>query len=252
MLPAIIREASVQRREMLNMTAVRPENLLRKIRRKVREVGPVYAVQRAFYRIVPAWLFRCNFLVVVAAELASGSQTPRRDPAVRWGSDVDLPEIVRIGFNLKQCRSWLDNGARFAVFEHGGRIEGCSWFQDRVQDMDGWLHFVCPETGSWLRLTIIFRKFRGHGAAPRILAYVFPDLGHAGYKHVFASMDALNRNSIRAAEKSGMRPLLRIYILRLLGLAVVCVGGKISVGLWGRDKPFEIDVEPFLPPAIRP
>ena len=231
------------------MSVDRRENRLRMIRRKLREVGPAYAAQRAFFRIVPAWLFRFNALVVVVAELDPGSRALKRDPAVRWGSEADLPEISRIGFDLEQCRSWLDDGARFAVFEHEGRIEGCSWFQDGFQDYEGWLLFVSPQTGTWSRATVISPRLRGQGAFPRILAYVYADLGRSRITHVFAPIDALNRNSIRAGEKSGTRLLLRLYYLRFLNLTIVSVGGRISAGLWGRGKPFEINVEPFLPPA---
>ncbi len=204
--------------------------------RKSREVGPLYATQLVLDRLIPTFVFSMNTLVVVAADLRSLKEYRTSDPELRWAGPEDIEKMAATGDPAASVRKQLEEGARLAVVERGGRIVAYFWCRAGAVDYYDWLRFQLSPTDAWNTYAWVAPELRGQGTHARIRDFAYAGYVRGGCTRSLSVIDALNRNSIRAAAKVRALPVGHIRFVRVLGLTLVRFDRSVRVGWWGLGR----------------
>lgn len=221
------------------MTAGRTEAPLARLRRKVREVGPLYAVQRAMTRVLPTWLFYLNVFVVLKVELSHYAGARAADSGLRWAGPADLAALARFG-GADYIAARFERGEAVAVLEQDGEIVGWHAHAARYDQQSGWFRLDLGPEEVFFTMVIVAPEHRGRGLGHRIMDFALREVAGQGYERVYFIVDALNRNSLKAFSRIESRPAGRIAYVRLLGLTVVKIGSRVRCGFWSPDRPLRV------------
>lgn len=204
--------------------------------RKSREVGPLYATQLVLDRLIPTFVFSMNTLVVVAADLRPLAGYRTSDPELRWAGPEDIEKMATTGTPVASVRKQFEESARLAVIERGGGIVAYFWCQAGVVDYYDWLRFRLSPTDAWNTYAWVAPELRGQGMHARIRDFAYAGYVRDGCTRSLSLIDALNRNSIRAAAKVRALPVGYIRYVRILGFTLVRFDRSVRVGWWGLGR----------------
>lgn len=210
--------------------------------RKTREVGPLYATQLVLARLIPTFVFSLNKLLVVSADLRPLQGYRTSDPEFRWAGPEDIDKVAATGEPVASVRKLFEEGARLAVVERGGKIVSYFWIQDSVVDLDDWLRIELSPADAWNIYAWVAPELRGQGMHARIRDFAYAGFVRTGCTRSLSIIDALNRNSIRAAAKVGALPIGHIRFIRVLGFTLARFDRSIRVGWWGLGRRFDVPV----------
>ena len=210
--------------------------------RKSREVGLFYTIQLVLGRLLPNFVFSINKLVVVSADIRNLREYRTSDPEFRWVGPEEIDKVVATGEPVASARKRFDEGARLAVVERGGRFVAYFWCQLGGVDHYDWLRYKFSPTDVWNVYAWVAPELRGQGMHARIRNFAYAEFARTGYSHSLATVDVLNRNSIRAAAKNRTLPVGYIWFIRILGFTLVHFDHSVRVGWWGLGRRLELPV----------
>ena len=149
--------------------------------------------------------------------------------------------LIATGASPKTARGWFEHGGRVAVIERAGKV--LAYYAVRVKHHDeyDWLRIDLSPADIWTQVTWVAPEWCGRGLYPTVRSFALSEYANAGYNRLFAVIDVLNRNSIRASTKRGSVILGRMGFVRVLGFTVVCFGRSVRLGWWGLGRRLTLD-----------
>lgn len=215
-------------------------NWLAKARRKVSEVGLLYALQQTKWTFLPDWLIELNVWNVNTIDIRGHAMLTRHDPALRWATNRDIVELVACGVGPEALAYAFGKTLKIAVYEHEGRIVGYGQYAVESWNQDVWLRWrFAPRdligAGIW-----VAPEFRGQRIAPQIMNFAWSHFARNGYHRVVNIINALNQNSTRACSKVGTLSTECFWYFRLLGFSYMRYGAVTGFGRWTRRNRFDV------------
>lgn len=215
-------------------------NYLEKARRKISEVGLLYALQQTKWTFLPDWLVELNVWNVNTIDIRGLANVTRHDPALRWATNRDIADLAAYGVRPEDLAYTFGKTLKIAVYEHEGRIVGYGQYAVDSWNQDVWLRFrFAPKdligAGIW-----VAPEFRGQRIAPQIMSFAWSHFARNGYHRVVNIINALNHNSTRACSKVGTLSAERFLYFRLLGFSYLRYGAVRAFGRWSRRNRFEV------------
>ncbi len=208
-------------------------------------IGPLYAAQTGLARALPQWLFHANVEVVHALELTDWADRQLEEGGLRWAEEADFDRLVAFGIEPAELRARLARGARVAILEQDGRIGAWNWFEAEGHDDYDWLRFTLSPGEIWGFNGRVAPDLRGRAAFARVRGFAARDLAREGNCRIVSNIDALNRSSLRARAKTGSVALGRFFWVRLLGVTLVVLNGRLRIGRWGPQRRLALATEIF-------
>ncbi len=215
-------------------------NWLAKARRKVSEVGLLYALQQTKWTFLPDWLIELNVWHVNTIDIRSLATVTQHDPALRWATNRDIAELVACGIRPEDLAYTFGKTLKIAVYEHEGRIVGYGQYAVESWNQDVWLRFrFAPQdliaAGIW-----VAPEFRGQRIAPQIMSFAWSHFARNGYHRLVNIINALNHNSTRACAKVGTLSAERFWYFHLLGFTYMRYGTVRAFGRWTRRNRLDV------------
>jgi GNAT superfamily N-acetyltransferase len=215
-------------------------NQLLHIRTKISEVGILYALQTLKWRLVSSRQFDANLWIVVTREIQDLTAVKDHDPAIRWATPDDTPQLIACGIKPEKLKADFGNTLKIAVYKQRGRIIAYGQYAVRSWNQDDWVAFKFDQrdfhgAGIW-----VAPEYRGQGIAPQIMKFAWSYFAQNGFKRMIAITNTLNRNSFRAAGK--VRPAIfnRFWYIRLFGFTYFHYGPFRKIGRWNPCKRIDI------------
>lgn len=213
--------------------------------RRLREIGPLYAAQKLQHRLVPAALLDLNVLVLSDSPLPDPADYTPPDPGLRWATIADVDALSATGFPPRAARERLERGMRAAILEREGRIVAYSWLELDSYDQDDWLRFIIPSDAGWHYQVWVAPELRGQGLFSTVRSFAAAGCAAGGRRRFMASIEILNRNSIRATRKIGGKWIGHVVYIRFLGFAAVWTNRRFRVGRWTPRSRLELHLDTF-------
>ena len=204
---------------------------------RVREIGPLYAAQRALLHVFPRRWFEVNMWIFMENNLAEWHSAQITDDEVRWATVEDFDLLAQFGDSF-EIRSNLDLGYKVAVFIRDGRVCGWTWYATEYADQHDWLRVLMDKDECCAVFSLVDSACRRQGIARRIGVFARSDFARLGYRRLGALVDALNQPSLQAYNMD--ETIGRIFYIRFLGLTFVRIGQFMRIGRWGQDRRLEI------------
>jgi GNAT superfamily N-acetyltransferase len=204
---------------------------MRRLLRKVREIGFRQIIEVIAWRIIPAPVFRLTSMVIL--ELIP-SPDPPADRSPFWAAQFDTAALRAFGHTKETIARRFAAGAKACVMTEGTQALGYVWFGTRFHDEeDLGVRFVLSAGDSWLYDAMVAPERRGRGIYPRLLRSAAYDLRRDGTQRILIAIETANRNSIKSHQTSGARIVAKVTGLRLLGFTVARHSGGWLVGWAG-------------------
>lgn len=210
---------------------------------RYREIGPLYALQRIWSRLVPRWLLGAEDALIFRLDLSPLQDREKDFEEVRWATEQDSEALAAFGSNPEELYDRLQRHARAGIIERQGRVVAWNWCESGGHDQYDWLRFILGEEDIWSFDGWVAPEFRGKGLFPKVKGFMAAEYAQAGYTRMFSWIDTLNHNQQRANAQIGGRPVGRIMAVRILGLSVVRLGTSTRIGFWNVRKRLQIDVD---------
>ncbi len=215
-------------------------NWLAKAQRKVSEVGLLYALQQTKWTFLPEWLAELNIWNVNTIDIRSHAAMTRHDPALRWATNRDIPQLLACGVKPEVLAYAFGKSTTIAVYERDGRIVGYGQYAVGAWDLGDWLRFRFAPRDFHTAEVWVAPDLRGQGIGPKIFTFATSHFARNGYHRTVAIINVLNRNSIRACAKVCSPSTERFWYLRLFGVSYVRYGAVRGVGRWARRNRFDV------------
>lgn len=215
---------------------------LREFRRKVGEVGLGYASFILFKSILPA-----RFLAVNAFLISENLIEPRHLEATnefhfRPVTEEDQAALAEFDEYAGDISQELATGAIGFLLEKDGEIIASDWYAKRDIDLFGWAVLrLPPDSINNLYLTVR-PSHRGHGYHGRLKERSLDTFARQGITRKLSVLEAANRNSRRASERTGGRFIGRILYLRLLDWKLLRYKSTWHAGRWSKDTPLVLEI----------
>lgn len=215
-------------------------NWLGKVRRKVSEVGILYALQQAKWTFLPNWLVELNIWDVNTIDIRGLATVTQHHPALRWATNADIAELIACDVAPEDLAYAFGKTLKIAVYEHEGRIVGCGQYAVGSWNQSDWLRFrLAPKdligAGIW-----VAPEFRGQRIAPQIMSFAWSHFARLGYHRIVNIINVLNRNSTRACTKVGTPSVEPFWYVRLLGFTYMHYGTVQAFGRFNRRNRFDV------------
>lgn len=215
-------------------------NWLAKARRKVSEVGLLYALQQTKWTFLPDWLIELNVWNVNTVDIRGHALLTDHDPALRWATNRDIAELANCGVSPEALAYTFGKTLKIAVYEHEGRIVGYGQHAVGTSNQSDWLRFRlaprdCMAVEFW-----VAPEFRGRRIGPKILAFAWSHYARNGYHRAVNIINVLNHNSTRACATAGVMSTERFWYFRLLGFSYMHYGALRAMGRWTRRNRFHV------------
>ena len=219
--------------------------LLRKVPRKLREVGPLYTAASIFRRLLP-----CDVASFYICELDLNDPRHIRDsdPEIRPGLiPEDLDSFNALGAAASDLPARIEPSTRLWVLEPEDRPIAYMWLEPIDFDVDvfGWMRIKILAKDIRGVMLWVAPEYRGQGIGPRLDKHAATECARAGYSRIVSIVDTLNRNSLRADRKVGYKPICHVLGLRFAGFALVYFQRTLRLGRWSSSRPLDLPVEVF-------
>ena len=213
--------------------------------RKIREVGPLYTAHLAANRFIPEALFQVRALMITERDPRHRPSVLDHDPGFRWITLEDFNSIAALRRLPRPLWAELEAGNRALILERDDDVISYFLYPSDSHHQASWVRFEFLPTDIWTIYTWVAPEYRGQGIHAHVRNFAASELEQAGYTRELSTIDALNRNSLRAHTKLGGWFIGRIFFLRILGLTLVRVGRSVRIGWWGPNRPFVVDIKRF-------
>jgi GNAT superfamily N-acetyltransferase len=207
--------------------------------RKLREVGPLYAVQLALARFVPVGWLRIGRLVVLELDAGRASEPETASAeSFRWADQRDLELLGAFGHGRDELLSRLTRGDHVFVATSGDTLLGYAWFRRNEYDEESvGIRFTLGPEERWLYDAMVASESRGRGIYARLLRAAAVALQREGVARIWIAIEARNRNSLAAHERGGAHRVCDFRLWRILGVGLLLgslPGGvaRWSIGRW--------------------
>jgi ribosomal protein S18 acetylase RimI-like enzyme len=208
---------------------------VRRLVRKIREVGLRYTARLVMRGLIPAPLFRLTRMVILEIRPDRTAAPPVVEECIRWAHLEDVPDLTALGHAPEVLRRRLDSGARACVFTDVDGILGYVWFHGPSHDEEDLaVRFALGAGEIWLFDAMVKAEHRGRGIYPRLLRQATLDLGEDGIQRILIAIESANRNSRRAHEAAAAKVIGTVCSLRILGFTFVRYGRGPDVAWRGR------------------
>ena len=215
-------------------------NWLAKARRKLSEVGLLYALQQAKWTFLPDWLIELNVWNVNTIDIRGHAMLTRHDAALRWATNRDIVELVACGVNPEALAYAFGKNLKIAVYEVEGRIVGYGQHAVGTSNQSDWLRFRFAPRDFIAAEIWVAPEFRGQGIGPKIMSFAWSHYAQTGHHRAVNIINVLNCNSTRAVAKTGIVSSERFWYFRLLGFSYMRYGAVTAFGRWTRRNRFDV------------
>lgn len=209
---------------------------------KVREVGPLYAVELTAERLVPRILLDIRAIYLCQLALGGDLTTASRDPHIHLAEPEEFARLMRQDDVLRGMREKLGPGVKLWVWGEGDQIDAFMWLDSQVIQPSHWVRLELSEHEIAGIYVWVSPERRGSGFGPRVNRHVSGECARAGYVRVVSTVDLLNRNSLRADEKVGYERIGKVLVWRILGFGGIFCKGMARAGWWTRKHPLALPV----------
>ncbi len=220
-------------------------NKIRSFRSNVRGIGLLYALQGSLSRRVPQRLFSVNSSYVFEGQPDDWADSDKMDPDMRWATPDDLPLLDATGLDLQIFRDRFARGAFTAIFVRDGKVISYYCLEDGSHNLHDWLRYRLSPREIWVVDVWVAPEHRGQRIHGRIYALTNRTLVQGHYDRELSTVNALNRNSMRATLRAGHRIIGRIFYVRILGLTFVRAGRITRLGFWGPKALLDLPADVF-------
>lgn len=217
---------------------------LRRGRRKILEVGPLYAMQLVLERLVPEILFQANAVVLTVNDLSMGADPGAPDRDTRWATVEDLDLLATSGGDPAELRARFARRGQAAILEEGGKLVAYRWYEPDYQDAYDWLRYVSPPNSVINSLAWVAPESRGQGVFARLKSFSSAEHARNGVRQAIGAIDLLNRNSLKASLRQN-QIFGGFWFVRVLGLTILRAPGYTRIGWWGPGRRLELPLAIF-------
>lgn len=209
---------------------------------KVREVGPLYALELTAERLVPRILFDFRAVYLCQLALPGDLTTAPGDPQVHLAEPDEFERLMRHHDVLRGIREKLGPGVKLWVLGEGDKVDAFMWLNSQVIQPSDWVRLELSEQEISGIYVWVSPERRGTGFGPRVNRHVSHECARAGYVRIVSTVDLLNRNSLRADEKVGYERIGRVFVWRVLGFGGIFCRGMARFGWWTGKHPLSLPV----------
>jgi len=214
-----------------------------RLRRKFAEVGVAYAAYLVLRRAFVPRLFEFRSAILLALELHNLPPVPDGEGEIREATEADLQHFIDFGDKADFVLPRLKKGYRAWVIERDGAWLACDWLSPEAKTASSWLLIDGLPGDLWFDGIKVLAPYRGMGLALRLRRHIALLCARAGKMRLLGAVDDLNRNSFRALNKIGFKPIGRIAYVSLLGFSVIRYGKNWTAGIWSPDAPLRLGVD---------
>ena len=224
------------------MTVRRPIDTLRKLPR----IGPIYAAQLVFGRLIPSTLFALNAYSIMERNPSEGRPETDDTSDIRWMTEGEISLFTQTAYRPGLVRDRLRRGDRCVIMTVADELVGYSWYVFGRFDQSDWLRIIIPPDAVWTSDIWVAVAHRGRGNDARLKAFASKTFEDAGVTKILSIVDVFNRRSLRAHRKIGSRIHGRLYYFRFLGLTLAKAGATARLGRWNARRRYELDLKAAL------
>lgn len=218
----------------------------KKIRRRVRESGPLYTFFMILNHCVPQNIFKFIKMSVREIRLTGlheiCADSPPDSPNVRWATPHDTDLLRQAGYGEDSLKRRFDSACRAVIYEENGVFIGVNWYAPPA--MAEWeeyhISLALPRASIWNFEQWVDPIHRGKGIAGKILKVANATLHAEGYRYVYGVIVTMNRNSIRANGKAGSREVGHLFFLRILNFVYFRTQGNRYFGRFDAERKFTV------------
>jgi RimJ/RimL family protein N-acetyltransferase len=209
---------------------------------KVREVGLPYTLQLLVERFVPRILLDARVVYLCELDLSDALTANRPDPEIHLAEAEEFDHLVAHHEVVSTLQEKLGPGVLLWLLGRSSEIEAFMWLNSKAIQPSHWIRFeLAPNEIAGIFLWVSPDR-RGAGLGPRMNRHVSHESARSGFTRIVSTVDALNRNSLRADEKVGYRRIGKVFIIRILGFGGVFCRGVVRLGWWTTRRPLALPV----------
>lgn len=210
--------------------------------KQIKTLGLGFAFERAFERIVPAWLFRCCSVAVYQIESNYSSDGPLSNAVVTICDNAqdleDLKEVTGADGNEKETIGF--------VAKIDGKVVGGLWVA--LGDyLDGsiCLSSLLGQEGTWIYSARVDAAHRRQGIYSHLMEESARLRKIAGHSAPFICVSKLNRASHKAIQRFGT-PFGEVFVIRVGPIAWARATGHLNLNpnltLQGNRRPLQLNL----------
>ncbi len=179
--------------------------------KKIKTLGFGFVFERAFERIVPAWMIRFCSLAVYQIDTGKLTGGPFSSATVKiCDSAQELEDLREVTFADGE-----ESSAAGFVAKIDGEVAGGLWIAlGDYMDDDLGLSCLLGRGGSWIYSARVDDAYRRQGIYSHLMAESARSRKDAGYSAPFIGVSKLNKGSHKAIQRFGT-PVGEVFVIRL-------------------------------------
>ena len=179
--------------------------------KKFKLLGFGYVFERAFERIVPAWMCRFCSLAVYQVDSTKLSDIPLSTAVLKiCDSTQELEQLKEVTSAAEDMKDTIGFVAKIADEVAGGLWVALGDYRDH----DLGLSFLLGNEGAWIYSARVDERFRRLGIYSHLMAEAADSRNNAGHEAPFIGVSKLNRGSHKAIQRFGT-PVGQVLVIRL-------------------------------------
>ena len=205
------------------------------ILKKIRQFGFVYSLAIAFQRIVPVWLFRARYYVVL--RLDTDYQPVVRENPVQVQIETNEAKIQTVEKLTYFERASSAGTATACSARIDDRLVGGFWAAQQSFDESelGVRVKLAPEQ-CWLFAALVEKSARGFGSYSQLIKCISDEMAATGVNDQLVAVNPFNKPSYKVLHRFAGEPIARVLAIRFLNQAVCFRSGQVK-----SDKTFSMD-----------
>ena len=188
---------------------------------KIKTLGLGFVFERAFERIVPAWICRFCSLAVYQIDLSKLSDGPLSTAVLKLcDSTQELKQITSGSGDTEDTIGFV------ATIDD--QVAGGLWIAlGDYRDHDLGLSFLLGNEGAWIYSARVDEAYRRRGIYSQLMAESARSRKNAGHAAPFIGVSKLNRGSHRAIQRFGT-PVGQVLVFRLGSMVWARIKGDLK------------------------
>lgn len=145
--------------------------------------------------------------------------------AFRWGfkEDIDSMDEENYGydqFSKKYSKERLDNGDKFLLALHNGKIIGYIWAMNDKMELSEFNHISLSYTRAYTYNAFVLKEYRGARVHGAMHTYLINTLGKEGKRFIVGSINIKNKSAlnVKKRHRNEFKIIGKIIQIRFLGL----------------------------------
>jgi GNAT superfamily N-acetyltransferase len=209
---------------------------------KAREAGLPYTLQLLAERLVPKLLLDIRVVYLSELDLGGALSTTHKDQEIHLAESDEFEHLVQHHDVLGGMRQKLGSGVQLWVLDADDEVDAFMWLNPDVIQPSHWVRLELAQDEIAGVFLWVAPERRGTGLGPRMNRHISHECARAGYSRIVSTVDAWNRNSLRADEKVGYKRIGKILVLRVLGFGGLFFRRRSRLGWWTKDRPLTLPV----------